>query len=128
MILEGLHVARPDPHQRAGVDRQLGCRGRGEDDPTRPGQEAAGQLEAGVLLADDEDPPIGIALGRPRVGIVRRVPVQRHPKLMAIPVRSANVARLRSISGRDGKYDDPSISSGISPRASGSSARRLFQS
>jgi hypothetical protein len=42
--------------------------------------------------------------------------------------RSANVTRFSSISGRDGKYDVPSMIPGMRPRASGSSASRLFQS
>ena len=42
--------------------------------------------------------------------------------------RSANVARFASISGRDGKYEVPSIRSGWIARVSGSSPSRLFQS
>jgi hypothetical protein len=47
---------------------------------------------------------------------------------MRVPVRSAKAAMLRSISGRDGNSDVPSIRSGMSARFAGSSARRLFQS
>ena len=116
------------------------------------------QLEAGVLLADDEDALVGVRLGRARAGVVRdeldprrvrhpgsatptakmsdrgavlavarledellasaaagsrRVPVQRQPWRIAMPVRVANVARFCSISGRDGKYELPSISPGM---------------
>ena len=58
----------------------------------------------------------------------RRVPVQRQPWRMVIPVRAAKVSRLACISGRDGKFELPSMKSGMIARFSVSSARRLFQS
>ena len=47
---------------------------------------------------------------------------------MARSARSANATRFASISGRDGKYDVPSISAGWMARVSGVSPSRLFQS
>ena len=58
----------------------------------------------------------------------RRVAVHGQSYRIRVPVRSTKVARLRSISGRDGKYELPSIRPGMSDRFSGSSASRLFQS
>ena len=42
--------------------------------------------------------------------------------------RSAKAVRFASISGRDGKYEEPSMNSGWSARVLASSPRRLFQS
>ena len=168
VVLERLDVARPDADQRVGVDRQLRRRRRGEDDPARPRQEPGRELEAGVLLADDEDALAGVRLRRPRVGVVGDVldarasagvygsatPTAKTSDLAAVlavgrlehervavravlaarrrpaaavadrgsPVRSANVARFASISGRDGKYEVPSMSLGHERR--GARARR----
>ena len=47
-----------------------GARRRGEGDPARPLEETGGELEAGVLLAEDEETLAGIRLGGPGVGIV----------------------------------------------------------
>ena len=47
---------------------------------------------------------------------------------MTTPARSVNSARLASISGRDGKYEEPSMSPGWRAREAGSSLSRLFQS
>jgi hypothetical protein len=49
-------------------------------------------------------------------------------KLIFNSARSAYVARFFSISGRDGKEELPSISSGMIERTPGSTASRLFQS
>src|SRR5204862_8330253 len=65
MVLVRLHVPRADADERARVDRELRRRWRREDDLLRPLQETGGELEAGVLLADDEDAPPGIRFGRP---------------------------------------------------------------
>ena len=70
MVLVGLDVARPDPDQRARVDRQLGVRWREQYELARPRQEAVRELEPRVLLADDADPPARIRLGRPDVGVM----------------------------------------------------------
>ena len=64
VVLVRLDVARPDADERLRVDRQLRRRRRDEDELARPRQEPGGELEAGVLLADDEDPPVGVRLGR----------------------------------------------------------------
>ena len=53
VVLVRLDVAGPDADQRPRVDRQLGVRRRDEDELARPRQQAVGQLEPGVLLADD---------------------------------------------------------------------------
>ncbi len=45
-----------------------------------------------------------------------------------MPALSAKATRLASISGRDGKYELPSINPGWRARAAGSSVSRLFQS
>src|SRR6185369_16040593 len=47
---------------------------------------------------------------------------------MPMPARSAKAVRLASISGRDGKSDEPSMNSAWMPRSSGSRARGEFQS
>src|SRR5205814_5163840 len=73
MVLVRLHVPRADADERARVDRELRRRWRREDDLLGPLQETGGELEAGVLLADDEDAAPGIRFGRPRLGVVRRV-------------------------------------------------------
>ena len=70
VVLERLDVARPDADERLRVDRELRRRRGGEDDPAGPRQQPGRQLEAGVLLADDEDPPAGVRLGRAGVGVV----------------------------------------------------------
>ena len=82
VVLVRLDVARPDPDERVGVDRQLGRRRRGDHDPLRPRQHPAGQLEARVLLADDEDPPVGVLLDRARIGVVRG---ELHPRARRSP-------------------------------------------
>ena len=58
----------------------------------------------------------------------RSVDSQRHPYRTFTPAASTNAASPRSISGRDGKYDTPSMRPGTSARCEGSSPRRLFQS
>ncbi len=70
VVLVGLDVARPDPDQRARVDRQLGVRRREQHELARPREQAVRELEPRVLLADDADPPARIRLGRPHVGVV----------------------------------------------------------
>ena len=69
-VLERLDVAGPDADERAGLDRRLGRRRRGERDPAGPLEEARRQLEAGVLLAEDEQALPGVRLGRAGVGVV----------------------------------------------------------
>ena len=80
VVLDRLDVAGPDPDERSGVDRQLGRRRRGDDDPARPVEQAGGQLEPGVLLADDVHALVRIRVGRPRVGVVRGVLDPRRPR------------------------------------------------
>src|SRR4051794_8037687 len=58
----------------------------------------------------------------------RRVDSQRQPYRIAMPARSAKAVRFASISGRDGKSEEPSMNSAAMPRSSGSTASRLFQS
>ena len=58
----------------------------------------------------------------------RRVDVQRQSYRIGRAVRSTKAARLRSISGRDGKYDVPSMNSGMIARSPGPSPRSEFQS
>ncbi len=70
VVLERLDIAGADPDERLGVDRQAGRRWRGEDELARPGQEAVGELEARVLLADDEDPLVRVLGGGLDVGVV----------------------------------------------------------
>src|SRR4029077_14970163 len=47
---------------------------------------------------------------------------------MRIPVSTANIRSDASISGRDGKYDEPSMNRGCIARWSSSFGIRLFQS
>ena len=69
-ILPGLDVASPYAGQGVQVDREL-CRARrGQHDGAGPLQEAARDLEAGVLLADDEEALAGIAGGVPCLRVV----------------------------------------------------------
>ena len=70
MVLEGLDVAGADADQRPGVDRQSRPGRRREDDLARPRQQPGRQLEARVLLADDEHPSTGVGLDRPDLGVV----------------------------------------------------------
>ena len=72
-VLPGLQVAGPHAAERVQVHRELGRPGRGEDDGAGPLEQAAGQLEARVLLADDEEAPVGVAGRIAGVGIVRGV-------------------------------------------------------
>ena len=53
------------------VDRKLGRAGRREDDLPGPRQQAGGDLESRVLLADDEDAAVGIGLDRTQLAVVR---------------------------------------------------------
>ena len=57
-----------------------------------------------------------------------RVLSQRTPWRMRSPALCAKVARPFSISGRDGKYDVPSMTVGMIARSRSSSESRLFQS
>src|SRR5439155_3493782 len=52
----------------------------------------------------------------------------RHPYRTRTPAAAANSASALAISGRDGKYDTPSMNPGTSARWAGSSPIRLFQS
>ena len=70
VVLERLDVSGPDPDERLRVDRQTRRRGRREDQLARPRQEAVGQLEARILLPDDEHPLVRIGLGGADIGIV----------------------------------------------------------
>src|SRR6266496_6590103 len=58
----------------------------------------------------------------------RRVRSHVQPYRTRTPPTSANPARPRSISGRLGKYEVPSMSAGITARCAGSSPRSEFQS
>ena len=69
-VLERLHVARPDADQRPRLDRGLRGRRRRQRDPARPLEQARRELEAGVLLADDEQALARIRLGVAGVGVV----------------------------------------------------------
>src|SRR6185312_1452341 len=57
-----------------------------------------------------------------------RVDSQRQPYRTSIAARCVNSVKPRSISGRAGKYEVPSMNSGTSARSFGSSPMRLFQS
>ena len=70
VILVRLDVAGTDTDQGLGVDRQADLRRRRDDQLARPRQQAGRQLEPGVLLADDQDPVVGVVLDRPDVGVV----------------------------------------------------------
>ena len=94
-VLDRLDVARADAGQRVRVDRQLGRPRRGEHDPAGPRQEAAGQLEAGVLLADDEQPLAGVGLRGARGDVVGDV-------LAAGRSRASRARRHRRRRRRDG--------------------------
>ena len=72
VVLERLDVAGPDPGQRPLLDRGLGGRRRAHGDRRRPGREPGGELEPGVLLADDEDPLAGVPRRIAGVGVVAR--------------------------------------------------------
>jgi len=65
VVLEGLHVPGPDPHQGTGFNRGLGGAGRGQHHPLGPREQPGGDFEGGILFADDED-----ALARVRGGIL----------------------------------------------------------
>ncbi len=69
-VLERLDIARPDPDQGSGLDRGLRRRRRREGDPAGPLEEPRRQLEARVLLADDEQALAGVRLGVAGVGVV----------------------------------------------------------
>ena len=73
VVLVRLDVPGADADQRAGVDRQARGRRRREHQLARPRQKAVGELEPGVLLADDEDALPGVALGFLDVRVVTRV-------------------------------------------------------
>ena len=73
MVLVRLHVPGTDADQRAGIDRETRGRRRREHQLARPRQQAVGELEPGVLLADDEDALAGVALGFPDVRVVTRM-------------------------------------------------------
>src|SRR5207248_5799406 len=73
VIFVGLEVAGAHAHQRVRVHREPGRAGRREHDLPGPGKEAARDLESRVLLADDEDPAVGIALYRLELAVVRNV-------------------------------------------------------
>src|SRR5439155_400290 len=70
-ILVGLDVARAHADEGMSVDRKLGRAGRREDDLPGPRQQAGGDLESRVLLADDEDAAVGIGLDRTQLAVVR---------------------------------------------------------
>ena len=69
-VLVRLDVARPDADQRLRLDRQLGVRRRHEDQLARPRQHPGRELEARVLLAEDEHAMVGVLLDRADVGVV----------------------------------------------------------
>src|SRR5437867_3435875 len=71
VVLIGLHVPRTHSDERPRVDRKLRRRRRREDDLLRPLEKAGRELEAGVLLANDEHASAGVRLGGTRLGVVR---------------------------------------------------------
>ena len=73
VVLVRLDVPGADTDQRLGIDRQPDLRRRRDDELARPRQQAGGQLEARVLLADDQDPAVGVLLDRADVGVVMGV-------------------------------------------------------
>ena len=70
VILVRLDVARPDADQRLGLDRQARPGRRREDDLARPRQQPGRELEARVLLADEQDAVVGVRLDRAHLGVV----------------------------------------------------------
>jgi hypothetical protein len=81
VVLVGLQVARADADQRARHDRQLRLARRAQHDLPGPRQEALGQLEAGVLFADDEDALAGVLRRGHRLGVVGHVLDPRRGRL-----------------------------------------------
>src|SRR3989440_1840453 len=73
VVLVRLHVSRADSDERTSVDRELRGGRRREDDLPGPLQEPGRELEARMLLADDEDAPSGVGLGGARLRVVWHV-------------------------------------------------------
>ena len=69
-ILPGLEVACAHPPEGVQVHRELSRPWGGQDDGACPVQQTAGKLEAGVLLADDEEALARIAGRIARVDVV----------------------------------------------------------
>jgi hypothetical protein len=83
-VLPRLHVASSHAGQGMGIDRQLCLSGRGEHDPARPWQQPSGQLEATVLLANDEQALARVGVCGTCADVVRDVFVAGrvgHPRL-----------------------------------------------
>ena len=118
VVLERLHVARPDADQRLRLDRGLGGRRRRDRDLRRPRREPRGELEARVLLADDEQPLAGVRRRLAGLGVVARVLDPRR-------ARASTAPRCRPPARGPGVRYSPSVVSSVNVVPSGPSSRRV---
>src|SRR5439155_15699122 len=95
--------------------RKLRRRRRREDDLLRPLEKAGRELEAGVLLANDEHASAGVRLGGTRLGVVRDgldTRDLRTPRLGDAHREDRDLAAILAVA----RLEDPPIAVAARPR------------